>query len=65
MVRKVVKPVKTFLATHRTFGGTIRVVIVKKPAGPHCFFCTNLDASATEIIETFADRSAIKQVFHD
>lgn len=63
--QEVVKRVKTFLATHRTFGGAIRVVIIKEPNGPQFFFCTDLDASATEIIETFADRSAIEQVFHD
>lgn len=62
---EVVKRVKTFLATHRTFGGAIRVVIVQEPNGPQFFFCTDLATSATEIIETFADRSAIEQIFHD
>lgn len=63
--REVVKRTKTFLATHATFGGTIRVVIVQEPNGPQFFYCTDVDASAREIIETFADRSAIEQVFHD
>lgn len=66
--REVVKRTKTFLATHRTFGGTIRVVIVKEPTGsvgPQFFFCTDVNASVSEIIETFADRAAIEQVFHD
>ena len=61
----VVKQVKTFLATHRTFGGVLRVVIVKEPTGPQFFYCTDVNASVREIIETFADRSAIEQVFHD
>lgn len=63
--REVSKRTKTFLATHRTFGGTIRVVIVKESTGPQFFFCTDVTASVAEIIETFADRSAIEQVFHD
>ena len=62
---KVVKRVKTFLATHPTFGGVIRVVIVKEKTGPQFFYCTDPEASTGEIIETFADRAAIEQVFHD
>jgi hypothetical protein len=61
----VTKRVKTFLATHATFGGVIRVVIVKEQNGPQFFYCTDPQASAREIIETFADRGAIEQVFHD
>jgi hypothetical protein len=60
-----VKRVKTFLATHRTFGGAIRVVIVKESHGPQFFYCTDVTADVREIIEAFADRSAIEQVFHD
>jgi hypothetical protein len=62
---EVVKRVKTFLATHRTFGGAIRVVIVKEQSGPHFFYCTDTRASVREIVETFADRGAIEQDFHD
>jgi hypothetical protein len=62
---EVVKRVKTFLATHPTFGGAIRVVIVKEKSGPQFFYCTDTSASVREIVETFADRSAIEQVFHD
>ena len=62
---EVVKSVKTFLATHPTFGGAIRVVIVKEKNGLQFFYCTDPEASAREIIETFADRAAIEQVFHD
>lgn len=63
--KDVVKRIKTFLATHRTFGGVIRVVIVEEKGGPQFFFCTDVNAGVQEIIETFADRSAIEQVFHD
>jgi len=61
----VLKRAKTFLATHPTFGGVIRVVIVKEAGGPQFFYCTDVNASVQEIIETFADRGAIEQVFHD
>ena len=63
--QEVVKPVKTFLATHRTFGGAIRVVIVREKTGPHFFYCTDVNASVREIVEIFSDRAAIEQVFHD
>jgi len=62
---EVTKRVKTFLATHRTFGGAIRVVIVKEPHGPQYFYCSDVNASVREIVEAFADRAAIEQVFHD
>lgn len=61
----VVKQTKTFLATHATFGGAIRVVIVKEATGPQFFYCTDVNASVAQIVECFADRSAIEQVFHD
>lgn len=48
----VLKRVKTFLATHPTFGGVIRVVIVKEASGPQFFYCTHPAASVQEIIET-------------
>jgi hypothetical protein len=63
--REVVKQVKTFLATHPTFGGVVRVVIVREAGGPQFFYCTDPRATAREIVEAFADRAAIEQVFHD
>jgi hypothetical protein len=63
--QEVVKRVKTFLATHATFGGAIRVVIVKEPNGLQFFYCTDVTASVREVVEVFADRSAIEQTFHD
>jgi hypothetical protein len=62
---EVVKRTKTFLATHATFGGAIRVVIVRESTGPQFFFCTAVNASTREIVECFADRAAIEQIFHD
>ena len=39
----VIKRVKTFVATHRTFGGAIRVVIVQEHSGPQFFYCTDVN----------------------
>lgn len=61
----VQKPIKTFVALYPPAGGLIRVVIVKEDDGPQFFFGTDPDATAVEIIEAFADRAAIEQVFHD
>jgi hypothetical protein len=61
----VVQRVKTFLATHTTFGGAIRVVIVQEPGGPEFFYCTDTAASPADVLEAYADRAAIEQVFHD
>ena len=63
--REVIQRVKTFLATHATFGGAVRVVIVHEQSGPEFFYCTDTTASAAEILEAYADRAAIEQVFHD
>jgi hypothetical protein len=56
---------KTFLATYRPTGGTIRVVLVKEDHGWFAFFCTNPAATVVEILEAFADRATIEQDFHD
>lgn len=63
--RDEIKRVKTFLATHRTFGQPIRVVIVQEEHGPQYLYCTDVNADARDILEAFADRAAIEQVFHD
>jgi hypothetical protein len=63
--KQVVKRYKSFLATYRPAYGTIRVVIVQEATGPQYFFCTDPNASVTEILEAFADRAAIEQDFHD
>jgi SRSO17 transposase len=60
------KQVKIFNATYRPAGGVVLVLIVRE--GPGCwraFMCTNLSATAEEILEAVADRYAIEQNFHD
>jgi hypothetical protein len=63
--KKVLKKYKTFLATYVPADGVIRVVIVQEVTGCHFFFCTDPFATVQEILEAFADRAAIEQVFHD
>jgi len=63
--RTVTKVYKTFLATYRPVGGVIRVVIVLEDHDWFPFFSTDANATAVEIIETFADRATIEQDFHD
>ncbi len=63
--RRVAKTYKTFLATWPVVGGVIRVVIVREADRWEAFFSTDADASVEAILECFADRSAIEQVFHD
>ena len=60
-----IKLCKTFLATYRSAGGVIRVVLVKEDHGWFPFFCTNPQATVAEILEAFADRATIEQDFHD
>jgi len=63
--KRVTKTYKTFLATYAVVGGVIRVVLVREPSGWQAFFCTDPSASVRDILECFADRSVIEQVFHD
>jgi hypothetical protein len=63
--RRVVKTVKTFLATWRPAGGVIRVVLVRERSGWLAFFCTDVSVSAEQILEVMADRGAIEQAFKD
>jgi len=62
---EVTKTIKTFLATWRPAGGTIRVVLVKEEDGWVAFFCTDPEATAVEILEAMADRGAIEQTNKD
>jgi len=62
---KVVKQVKTFLATWRPAGGLIRVVLVREDKGWLAYFCTDANVSVAAVLEVMADRSAIEQTFHD
>jgi hypothetical protein len=63
--RETTKQYKTFLATYKPAGGVIRVVLVKEEHGSYAFYCTDSNASVTEILEAFADRATIEQDFHD
>ena len=63
--KQVVKTIKTYLATWRSAGGVIRVVLVQETEGWLAFFCTKPEATAEEILEAVADRSAIEQTFKD
>jgi predicted RNase H-like HicB family nuclease len=57
---------KTFLATWRPAGGTIRVVLVKNDDGGwRAYFCTDPTASVADILGLVSDRATIEQVFHD
>ena len=63
--KTVTKQYKSFLATYHPAYGMIRVVIVQEPDGCEFFFSTDPEVSVQEILEAFADRSAIEQIFHD
>lgn len=62
---RVCKAVKTFLATWPSVGGALRVVLVREDRGWLPFFCTDIHATAAQILEAVAARSAIEQDFHD
>jgi hypothetical protein len=59
------KKYKTFLATYKPVGGLIRVVLVQERKSWVAFFCTQADATVAQILEGYADRVALEQVFHD
>jgi hypothetical protein len=64
--KTVVKTYKTFLATYRPVRGMIRVVLVKEDDGSWLpLFCSDVNASVTDILEEFSDRATIEQDFHD
>jgi DDE superfamily endonuclease len=63
--RRVTKTYKTFLATWPVAGGLIRVVIVREAGRWDSFFSTDPNLDVATILECFADRMAIEQVFHD
>ena len=60
---RVVKQVKTFLATWRPAGGVIRVVVVREAEGWLAYFCTDPEATAAQVLEAVAARSAIEETF--
>jgi hypothetical protein len=62
---KVVKTIKTFLATWRPAGGVIRVVLVWEEDDWLPFFSTDPEVTAEEILQAMADRGAEEQTFKD
>src|SRR5512135_2310478 len=63
--KRAVKRYQTFVATWKPAGGAIRVVLVDEPGGWVAFFCTDVPASAAEILATVADRFALETAFRD
>jgi hypothetical protein len=63
--KKVVKTIKTFLATWRPASGVIRVVLVQEEEGWVAFFCTKPESTAAEVLAAAADRSALEQTNKD
>jgi hypothetical protein len=62
----VTRDYKTFLATSRLVGGTIRVVIVRfDDGGWAAYFCTDPQVEVRAILVTVAARWAIEEHFHD
>jgi hypothetical protein len=55
------KAYKTFPATRPPAGGVIRVVRVKTDDGWVAYFCTDPDATATDILGLVADRAAVEK----
>jgi hypothetical protein len=64
--RKETKWVKTFKATYKPAGGTVLVLIVREDNEMwRAFMCSDLSATAAQILEAVADRASIEQNFHD
>jgi hypothetical protein len=64
--RQEIKDVKVFTALYKPAGCLVVVLVVRE--GKDCFrafMCTDLTASAAEILEAVADRYAIEQNFSD
>jgi hypothetical protein len=59
------KRYKTFVATWRPAGGAIRVVLVDEPQGWLAFFCSDPNASVTDVLELVADRFTLETAFRD
>jgi hypothetical protein len=60
------KQVKMFTAMYRPAGCCVLVLIVREDRDRfRAFMCSNLSASAQDILEAVADRIAIEQNFHD
>jgi hypothetical protein len=64
--REEAKEVKIFRALYKPVGCTVQVLVVRESeACFRAFLCTELDASAEQILQAVADRYAIEQNFSD
>jgi len=64
--RRETKHVKIFRATYRPAGGEVLVLIAREANNEwRAFMCTDVSATAQEILEVVADRFGIEQNFHD
>jgi hypothetical protein len=64
--REETKQVKMFKATYRPAGGLVLVLIVREAVDSwRAYMCTNLSATAEQILEAVSDRMAIEQNFAD
>jgi hypothetical protein len=63
--KPTVKRYKTFAATWRPAGGTIRVVLVDEAPGWVAFFCTDPAASVADILGAVAARFSLETAFRD
>jgi len=64
--RQETKQVKMFKATYRPAGGQVLVLIVREAVDCwRAYMCTNLSATAEQILEAVSDRMAIEQNFAD
>jgi hypothetical protein len=63
--KPTVKRYKTFAATWRPAGGTIRVVLVDEAPGWVAFFCTDPAESVADILGAVAARFSLETAFRD
>ena len=63
--KQVEKQFKLFPAMLRSAGVEVLVMLVRNEKSWVMFFTTKLDATARDILETYAQRASIEQVFHD
>ena len=64
--RQETKQIKLFRATYHPAGGRVLVLIVREAIDCwRAYMCTNLSATAEQILEAVSDRMAIEQNFHD
>ena len=63
--KPIAKKYKSFVATWRPAGGSIRVVLVSEPRGWVGFFCTDPTAAPADVLGCVADRFSLEIAFRD